>query len=81
MIETLTVRSPSILLALERGEEELRQVRWLYEQGSDYDWDLFYAMRHVAFVTDRARMQARYWGVREPSKVRLAMLGESKSSA
>lgn len=65
MIETLTVR-PAFLLALERGEEKARHVRWLYEQGSQYDFDVYHAMRRAAFVTDWAREQARWERVGRP---------------
>lgn len=59
MKETLTVR-PAFQEAVRRGEEQLRQVRWLHEQGSQYDLDVYHAMRRAAFVTHWARTEA-YW--------------------
>lgn len=54
MKETLTVRD-SVRAALRRGSDRLYSVRWLYEQGSELDWDVFFAEQRVRWVTEHAR--------------------------
>jgi hypothetical protein len=59
MKETLTVR-PAVKAALLRGERRLFSVRWLFEQGGQFDWDVFWAEQRAAWVTEHARDLARW---------------------
>ena len=59
MKETLTVRA-SVRAALRRGETRLFAVGWLFEQGSQFDWDVFWAKQRAAWVTEHARDLARW---------------------
>ena len=58
MKETLTVR-PGVRAALRRGSDRLYAVRWLFEQGTVLDWDVFWAEQSARWVTEHARDLAR----------------------
>lgn len=54
MKDTLTVRA-SVGDALRRGEDSLNKIRWLYEQGSEFDWDVWGCQQRAVWATDAAR--------------------------